>query len=47
MKSELMSQLESQNPPPDRGVDPMGWVQHMNSLDMTAEEIVLNSVIYS
>ncbi|MBQ2617833.1 MAG: TnpV protein [Synergistaceae bacterium] len=47
MKSELMSQLESQNPSPDRGVDPMGWVQHMNSLDMTAEEIVLNSVIYS
>ena len=47
MKTELMSQLESQNPSPDRGVDPMGWVQHMNSLDMTAEEIVLNSVIYS
>ena len=47
MKSELMSQLESQNPPPDRGIDPLGWVQHMNSLDMTAEEIVLNSVIYS
>ena len=47
MKSELMAQLESQNPPPDRGIDPLGWVQHMNSLDMEAEEIVTTSVIYS
>ncbi|MBR0232743.1 MAG: TnpV protein [Synergistaceae bacterium] len=47
MKHELMTQLERDNPPPDRGSDPMGWVQHMNSLDMQAEEIVTNSLIYS
>ena len=47
MKSELMAQLESQNPPPDRGSDPLGWVQHMNSLDMEAEEIVTTNLIYS
>ena len=40
MKRELMTQLERDNPPPDRGSDPMGWVQHMNGLDMQAEEIV-------
>ena len=47
MKHELMTQLEQDNPPPDRGSDPMGWVQHMNSLDMEAEEIVTTNLIYS
>ena len=47
MKRELMAQLERDNPPPDRGSDPMGWVQHMNGLDMEAEEIVTTNLIYS
>ena len=47
MKQELMSQLEQNDPPPDKSKNPMAWVQHMNSLDMQAEEIVLNSLIYS
>ena len=47
MKVELMRQLEQNDPPPDNSHDPMGWVRHMNGLDMQAEEIVTNSLIYS
>ncbi|MBR2207349.1 MAG: TnpV protein, partial [Synergistaceae bacterium] len=36
MKQELMSQLEQNDPPPDKSKNPMAWVQHMNSLDMQA-----------
>ena len=47
MKRELMSQLEQNDPPPDKSLNPMAWVQHMNSLDMQAEEIVTRTIIYS
>ena len=47
MKQELMTQLERNDPPPDKSQDPMGWVRHMNGLDMQAEEIVTRSLIYS
>ncbi len=47
LKRELMSQLEQNDPPPDKSLDPMAWVQHMNSLDMQAEEIVTRTLIYN
>ena len=47
LKQELMSQLEQNDPPPDKSKNPMAWVQHMNSLDMEAEEIVTRTLIYN
>ena len=47
MKQELMSELIRNDPPPDKSENPMEWVQHMNSLDIQAEEIVTRSLIYS
>ena len=35
------------DPAPDKGTDQMGWVRHMNSLRMTAEEIVTRELVYS
>lgn len=46
MKRELMEQLQQSDPPPSRDEDPMGWVQHMNALDLQAEEIVTQTIIY-
>ena len=47
LKRELMRQLEQNAPPPDKSFDPMAWVQHMNNLDMQAEEIVTRTLIYN
>ena len=47
MKQDLMSQLEQNDPPPDKSLDPIAWIQHMNSLEMQAEEIVTRTLIYS
>ncbi|MBQ7262084.1 MAG: TnpV protein [Synergistaceae bacterium] len=47
MKHSLMERLEERDPPPSRDDDPMGWVQHMNSLDMQAEEIVTRTLVYA
>ncbi|NLL36170.1 MAG: TnpV protein [Fretibacterium sp.] len=47
MKASLMKELERNDPPPNKADDPMAWVQHMNALDMEAEEIVTRSLIYS
>ena len=43
----LMKSLTEQSPPPDKGSDQMGWVQHMNSLHHQAEEIILHQLIYN
>ena len=47
MKQDLMSQLEQNDPPPDKSKNPMAWVQHMNSLEMQAEDILTRSLSYS
>ena len=47
MKQELMSELTRNDPPPDKSVNPIEWVQHMNFLESQAEEIVTRSLIYS
>ncbi len=45
-KRELMEQLQQTDPPPSRDEDPMAWVQHMNALDLEAEEIVTRTIVY-
>ena len=42
-----MEELLKQNPAPDKTVQQMAWVQHMNALKMQAEEAILNELIYS
>ena len=44
---QAMAQLLKQNPAPDKEQNQMAWVQHMNSLKMQAEELVLTELIYS
>ena len=42
----LMAQLIQSNPPPDRAINQMAWVAHMNALKHLAEENVLAEIIY-
>jgi len=44
---QLMKELTGKNPPPDKQADQMGWVSHMNSLRVQAEEIIQNELIYN
>ena len=44
---QTMQDLLKQNPAPDKEQNQMAWVQHMNSLKMQAEELVLTELIYS
>ena len=44
---QTMQDLFKQNPAPDKEQNQMAWVQHMNSLKMQAEELVLTELIYS
>ena len=44
---QLMDKLLQKNPTPDKETNPMGWVQHMNSLKAQAEEIVQAELIYA
>ena len=44
---QTMKQLLKQNPAPDKEQNQMAWVQHMNSLRVQAEELVLMELIYS
>ena len=44
---QTMVQLLTQNPSPDKERNQMAWVQHMNSLNAQAEELVMNELIYS
>lgn len=41
----LMEQLLQKNPAPNKKVNQMAWVQHMNSLKSEAEEIVMTEII--
>ena len=44
---QTMAQLLKQTPAPDKEQNQMAWVQHMNSLRVQAEELVLMELIYS
>ena len=42
----LMAQLVKRDPPPDKAMDNLAWAAHMNALKYSAEEIILNELIY-
>jgi len=42
----LMAQLVKRNPPPDKAIDSIAWVAHMNNLRHSAEEIILDELVY-
>ena len=42
----IMDRMERQDPPPDNNEDYLGYVQHMNSLRESAEEIIRAELIY-
>ena len=44
---QTMEQLLKQTPAPDKAQNQLMWVQHMNSLNAQAEELVMNELIYS
>ena len=43
----IVNQLLMKHPAPDKAQDQMGWVQHMNQLNLIAEETVLEELVYS
>jgi hypothetical protein len=43
----ITSQMLQINPPPDKATDQMAWVGHMNNLRHSAEETVLEELIYN
>lgn len=42
-----MAGLLEKNPAPDRGMDAMDWIRHMNVLREMEEDLVVREVIYS
>jgi len=44
---EFMAQLIKSNPPPSKEIDGLAWTNHMNELRYSAEEIVVNKLIYA
>ena len=47
MKAQMMADLLAKNPAPDKEKNQLAWVQHMNSLDAQAEEVIRAELIYS
>lgn len=43
----IMAGLLEKNPAPDKEIDAMTWVRHMNLLKAMAEEVVVREVIYT
>ena len=43
----LMNQYLKNNPAPDKEMQQMAWVQHMNSLQEQVEEVIRTELIYS
>ena len=43
---QIVAQLLTRNPAPDKGIDPLGWAGHMNNLLAMAEEMVLADLLY-
>ena len=44
---QLMSELLTSAPAPDKETQQMAWVQHMNALKALAEEIILAELIFN
>ena len=42
----MMVQLIEHNPPPDKATDGLAWAAHMSMLHHTAEETVVNELIF-
>ena len=47
MKAQMMADLLAKSPAPDKEKNQLAWVQHMNSLDAQAEEVIRAELIYS
>ena len=43
----IMTGLLEKNPAPDKELDAMAWVRHMNLLKAMAEEVVVRELIYT
>ena len=43
----IMAGLLEKNPAPDKKMDAMAWVRHMNLLKAMAEEVVVREMIYT
>ena len=43
----LMDGLLERNPAPNKAVDQMAWVAHMNGLKHMAEEVILEELVYN
>lgn len=43
----IMTGLLAKNPAPDKEMDAMAWVRHMNLLKAMAEEVVVRELIYT
>lgn len=43
----IMTGLLEKNPAPDKEMDAMAWVRHMNLLKAMAEEVVVRELIYT
>ena len=43
----IMAGLLEKNPAPDKEMDTMVWVRHMNLLKVMAEEVAVREVIYT
>lgn len=41
-----MTRLLEKNPVPDKEMDAMAWVRHMNLLKAMVKELVLNEIVY-
>ncbi|MCD8198530.1 MAG: TnpV protein [Lachnospiraceae bacterium] len=44
---QVMEELLTKNPTPDKKTHQMEWVQHMNSLKAQAEEIIMTELVYN
>ena len=42
----IMEELLKKDPPPNKKINAMAWVKHMNMLKATAEEIILRELLY-
>ena len=43
---QIMTELLERNPAPDKVIQQLAWVQHMSSLKVQAEEIVIAELIF-
>ena len=46
MLEQTIQNLLKNDPVPNKAADQLGWIQHMNSLRLQAEEIILSELIH-